>query len=220
MKTFILLGAPGTGKGTVARGLQKLAPFIHVSTGKILREEVKKGTVLGKKVESFMQDGELVPDNIMGDVIEGWFSRGREEAFYMFDGFPRTEAQAMYLSISLVKFGINLERVFYLEASRRTLIRRLTGRRVCRNCEANYHVTDRISKKENICDVCGGKLYQRVDDMMDTIVKRLEIFYMSAEILIPYYENRGILIRLDSDVDTNILATKIIKNLEIKNDRY
>ena len=110
--------------------------------------------------------------------------------------------------------------MFYLEASRRTLIRRLTGRRVCRNCEANYHVTDRISKKENICDVCGGKLYQRVDDMMDTIVKRLEIFYMSAEILIPYYENRGILIRLDSDVDTNILATKIIKNLEIKNDRY
>jgi len=198
MKTIILLGGPGAGKGTIAEGIRTVSPFLHVSTGDMLREAVKNGTVVGKKAEGFMKRGELVPDDVILGIVEERIAKGSKEAAYMFDGFPRTMEQARLLDETLARHSSKVDIVFLLDAPRELLITRLTGRRICRKCGQGYHVVNIPPKRPGICDVCGGELYQRADDSEATILNRLDVYTKQTESLISYYERKGVLVRVDS----------------------
>lgn len=198
MKTIILLGAPGAGKGTIAEGIRNESPFIHVSTGDMLREAVKNGTVVGRQAEGYMKRGELVPDDVIVGIVGERLARGERDCAYMFDGFPRTLDQARLLDQELLKYGARVDKVFLLDAPRELLIARLTGRRVCRKCGQGYHVINIPPKKEGICDLCGGELYQRTDDCEATILNRLDVYTKQTASLIAYYEQKGSLMRVDA----------------------
>ncbi len=198
MRTIILLGAPGAGKGTIAEGIRSSSPFVHVSTGDMLREAVKAGTPVGQKAEAFMKRGELVPDGVILALVEERLDKGSRDGAYMFDGFPRTIEQARMLDAILEKRAARIDRVFLLDAPRELLISRLTGRRVCRKCGQGYHVVNIPPRKEGICDVCGGDLYQRADDQESTILNRLDVYTRQTESLISFYDKKGVLVRVDS----------------------
>ena len=198
MKTIILLGGPGAGKGTLAEGIRNSSPFLHVSTGDMLREAVKNGTTVGKKAEGFMKRGELVPDDVIIGIVEERLAKGDQNAAYMFDGFPRTLEQARLLDESLARHASMVNKVFLLDAPRELLITRLTGRRVCKKCGQGYHVVNIPPKQSGICDLCGGELYQRADDSEATILNRLDVYTKQTESLISYYEKKGVLVRVNS----------------------
>ncbi len=198
MKTIILLGAPGAGKGTIAEGIRNESSFVHVSTGDMLREAVKNGTVVGREAEGYMKRGELVPDGVIVGIVSERLERGARDQAYMFDGFPRTMDQASLLDQALSRYSSKVDKVFLLDAPRDLLMARLTGRRVCRKCGQSYHVINIPPKKAGICDLCGGDLYQRADDSEATIMNRLEVYAKQTESLISYYEKKGVLVRVDS----------------------
>lgn len=198
MRGVILLGAPGAGKGTVAETVLKRSSLIHLSTGDLLRRNIKNGTELGRQAESFMKQGQLVPDAVILSVVEAELSKAAEDTAFLFDGFPRTAAQLTGLDVSMTKHGGAVSHVIFLDTPRDLLIMRLTGRRLCRDCGASYHIRNIPPKKEGVCDQCGGALYQRPDDAEETIVKRLDVFKAETEGLIAMYDLRGILYRLDA----------------------
>jgi adenylate kinase len=198
VKAIILLGPPGAGKGTIAEGIRDASRFAHVSTGDMLREAVKHGAEVGRQAEAFMKRGELVPDEVIIRIVEERLDQGGAGDAYMFDGFPRTFEQARLLDASLDRRGARINYAFLLEAPRDLLIARLTGRRICRRCGANYHVTNIPPKREGVCDACGGELYQRPDDREETILNRLDVYRRQTESLISYYAERRVLVRVDS----------------------
>jgi adenylate kinase len=211
MKTIILLGGPGAGKGTIAEGIRTVSPFVHVSTGDMLREAVKNGTAIGKKAEDFMKRGELVPDDVIIGIVEERLASGSTDAAYMFDGFPRTLEQARLLDESLARQASKVNLVFMLDAPRELLISRLTGRRVCRKCGQGYHVVNIPPKQAGVCDLCGGELYQRADDSEATILNRLEVYSRQTESLISFYEQKGILVRVDSSRQRGETVSEILR---------
>jgi len=198
MKAIILLGAPGAGKGTIAEGLKGSTDYEHVSTGDMLRAAVKEGKPVGLEAKSYMEKGELVPDDVIMRIVRERLDEGGRDAKYMFDGFPRTDEQARLLDEEMAAHEGKVERVFLLDVPRDILVDRLSGRRVCRNCGAVYHVRNIPPKVEGICDVCGGELYQRPDDSESTVLNRLEVFKKQTQSLIEYYEKKGILVKLDA----------------------
>ena len=198
MKAIILLGAPGAGKGTIAEGIKNATPYIHVSTGDMLRAAVKAGKPVGLEAKSYMEKGELVPDSVIMRIVTERIEEGSPDDKYMFDGFPRTTEQARMLDEVLTSHGGRVEKVFLLDVARETLVDRLAGRRVCRNCGAVYHVRNIPSKKEGICDQCNGPLYQRPDDTEATVLNRLDVFKKQTASLIDYYEGRKILVKVDA----------------------
>ncbi len=210
MKTIILLGAPGAGKGTIAEGIRNESAFIHVSTGDMLREAVKNGTVIGRQAEGFMKRGELVPDDVIVGIVGERLERGARDLAYMFDGFPRTFDQARLLDETLSHYASKVDKVFLLDAPRQLLMTRLTGRRVCRKCGQSYHVINIPSKKEGVCDLCDGELYQRPDDSEATILNRLEVYTKQTESLISYYEKKGVLVRVDSARERQATVSEIL----------
>ncbi len=213
MKAIILLGAPGAGKGTIAEGIKAASPFIHVSTGDMLREAVKQGTVVGREAEAYMKRGELVPDALIIRIVEERLDKGSGDDAYMFDGFPRTSEQARLLDASLARRGAKLDFVFLLDAPRALLISRLTGRRVCRACGAGYHVVNIPPKREGVCDTCGGALYQRPDDQESTILNRLDVYARQTESLIEYYRKQGILVKVDSAQHRQDTVAEILRHV-------
>ncbi|MBI2441997.1 MAG: adenylate kinase [Lentisphaerae bacterium] len=213
-EAVILLGAPGAGKGTMAEGIREAGNFIHVSTGDMLREAVKAGTPLGREAESFMSKGMLVPDETILKIVRERLSHGGAEAHYLFDGFPRTLAQARGLDAELSASGVTLKTVLLLDVPPALSVQRLTGRRICRQCGANYHVQNIPPRRAGVCDVCGGELYQRLDDRRETILKRLEVFQEQTAGLIAYYHERGQLQRVDSSGPREATVAEIIKRLQ------
>jgi adenylate kinase len=213
MKVIILLGAPGAGKGTVAEKIREATKYIHVSTGDMLREAVKKGSEVGREAEAYMKRGELVPDSVIIKLVEERLDKGKSEDAYMFDGFPRTPVQAELLDKSLSKRGSRVGQVFFLDAPRKVLIERLTGRRTCRKCGRNFHIVNIPPKKAGVCDSCGGELYQRPDDSEATIVNRLDVYNKQTESLISRYEGQGTLARVDSNQSAGKLVEEIVKIL-------
>ncbi len=190
MKTIniILLGPPGAGKGTAAKMIAKKYSIPQISTGDIFREAVKKQTELGKRVKTIMEKGELVPDELTISLVKERLAQPDTERGYILDGFPRTVKQADELS----KFQ-SIKAVINFNISEEEIIRRLSGRRVCKNCGAIYHITDYPPKKEGICDKCGGELYQRDDDKIEAIKKRLVVYNEQTAPLIDYYREKGLL---------------------------
>ncbi|MGN1467005.1 MAG: adenylate kinase [Ruminococcus sp.] len=184
---IILLGAPGAGKGTQAAVLAEHYNIPTISTGNIIREALRTGTEMGKKAKSYMDAGQLVPDEVVIGIVKDRLAEDDCKDGFILDGFPRTIPQAEALD----KMGINIEYVIDIEVSDERIINRLSGRRVCEKCGRPYHLVNLKPKKEGICDACGGTLVQRKDDHIDTIKNRLEIYHKETEPLVDYYKNQG-----------------------------
>ncbi|MCX6996211.1 MAG: adenylate kinase [Kiritimatiellaeota bacterium] len=215
IQAVILLGAPGAGKGTLAEGLKRSADFIHVSTGDMLREQVKAGRPLGLRAKAYMDQGELVPDDLIMQIIAERLDGGPAAARYLFDGFPRTTEQARGLDALLAARHGGIRKVFLLEASRATLVARLAGRRVCQQCAAVYHLRNIPPRQADVCDQCGGPLRQRPDDTEATVLNRLEVFRQQTEGLIAYYAARGLLARIDAGQQRDQALADIINLLPV-----
>jgi adenylate kinase len=209
MEAIILLGAPGSGKGTAAERLKTDCGLAHVSTGDMLREAVKAGTPLGLEADGYMKRGELVPDGLIMRLVESRLDKGASDARYMFDGFPRTTAQAELLEQTFQRRNGRVTRVFFLDAPRSVLMQRMTGRRVCRACGGVFHVVNMPPRKQGICDTCGGELYQRSDDSEATIANRLDVYNRQTESLISWYEGKRLLSRVDSSRNAAVLVKEI-----------
>jgi len=194
----VFLGPPGAGKGTQAAVLREKRSLAHISTGDILRDNVKKGTDLGKQAKEFMDSGGLVPDEVIVSMMKGRLQEPDCSSGFILDGFPRTAPQAEALGALLKEMQIPLDAVILFDVSDDVVIQRLTGRRICRSCGAIYHAVNRPPKVDGVCDACGGALYQRDDDSEDVVKKRLEVYKEQTRPLVDYYEKRGILVRVDA----------------------
>ena len=194
---LILLGPPGAGKGTQAKMLTETFGTPQISTGDILRAAVKEGTPLGKQAQAFMDDGKLVPDEVVIGIVTERLQEPDCNQGFILDGFPRTVAQADALQENLRELGKELDRVIALQVDTEALVERLTGRRTCKSCGRGYHVKFDPPAVEGRCDACGGELYQRDDDREETIRKRLEVYERQTAPLIDYYRNAGLLIEVD-----------------------
>jgi adenylate kinase len=198
---LILLGPPGAGKGTQADMLKAKFGIPHISTGDMLRNAMKEKSPLGNKVKGFVESGELVPDDIVLEVIRFRLSMPDADSGFILDGFPRTIKQAEDLNAVLKTIGKSINLVLYFETDLPKIVERLSGRRVCSNCGAIFHLKNMPSRKEGICDICGGKLYQRKDDEENTIKRRINVYLDQTSGLIDYYESEKILRRFDGNLD-------------------
>ncbi|MBC7331673.1 MAG: adenylate kinase [Synergistetes bacterium] len=195
---LILLGSPGAGKGTIASMLKRDYGLVHISTGDMLREAVSKGTELGKRAKEYMDNGLLVPDGLIIEMIREKLLEIKNDGFIL-DGFPRTIPQAEALDALLEEMGKNLTAVVLLKVSKETVLERLTNRRVCSNCGSLYHLKHSPPKVNNVCDFCGGSLYQRDDDKEETILRRIAVYEEQTAPLIEYYKNKGLLVEINAE---------------------
>lgn len=200
---LIFLGPPGAGKGTQAKLLSKKFNIPHISTGDILRDEVGGHSQIGKKVANFVNSGELVPDDIVIEVVINRLSKSDAQSGFILDGFPRTLNQAERLQTALKKQGVSFDLVIYFETTEAVSIRRLSGRRVCKDCSANFHVTNMPAKVSGICDFCKGELILRDDDKEETVKKRLKIQEKETRGLIKCYKRDGKLRKVSGDLEAN-----------------
>jgi adenylate kinase len=213
MEAIILLGGPGAGKGTLADFLKKQTTYIHVSTGDMLRAAIQAGLPVGLEAKAFMEAGQLVPDSVILRIIEERISRDPAENRFMFDGFPRTIEQAEGLDLLFKKQGGTVKHVFNLVVEREILLKRLTSRRICKTCGAVYHVTNKPPKKEGVCDLDGGEVYQRADDSEATILNRLEVYETQTAPLIAYYQKKGLIRDIAAGglaAETDALVLKVL----------
>ena len=194
---IILMGPPGAGKGTQAEKLVELYQIPHISTGDMFRKAQKEGTALGLKAKSYMDQGQLVPDEVTVGIVKERLAEDDCKDGFLLDGFPRTVQQADALDGILTELGMALDRVVNIEVDKTFLVDRLTGRRVCRTCGATFHVTNKEPKVEGVCDKCGGELYQRNDDTVETVSNRLDVYAAQTAPLIEYYQSKGIMSSID-----------------------
>lgn len=187
----VLLGPPGGGKGTQAKRLTAAFDLLHLSTGDLLREEVKRATPLGIEAQGYMQRGELVPDELVGKMLMGRLHSQQAGSGCVFDGYPRTLAQAALLDGLLAELGRRVDVALYINVPDEELLARLTGRRSCPACGAVFHVVHNPPRQEGICDACGGTLVQRADDREDVIRERLRVYHESTAPLLGFYRSRG-----------------------------
>ncbi len=199
----ILLGAPGAGKGTQAEMIVERYKLTHISTGDILRASIKKETELGKQAKDYLDKGELVPDEVVVKIVEERLKEPDCQAGALLDGFPRTVEQAKSLEEVLEGMQRKIDYVIYIEVTEDELISRLTGRRICRDCGATYHLKFNPPQVRNVCDQCGGELYQREDDSMETVKQRIKVYREQTEPLIEYYRRKSLLHAVDGDQDIN-----------------
>jgi len=207
---IVLLGPPGAGKGTQAQVLSKDLSIPHISTGDMLREALKAASPLGLKAKAYMEKGALVPDQIVIALVSERFSKSDARKGFILDGFPRTPEQAENLDQGLKKLEMPLDLVLYFKTSLAVIIRRLSGRRVCSQCGKNFHLTNFKPKVDGLCDVCGGKLFQRPDDKEETIENRLKVYESQTEPLIEYYKKKKILVEVSGDMDVKILNVTLM----------
>ncbi len=211
---FILLGAPGAGKGTQADIIVKEMSLPHVASGDLFRHALKNGTDLGKQAESYMKAGKLVPDEITIKMILERIAKEDCKNGCVFDGFPRTLEQARALDVALEKQGKAIERAIYIEVPESVLLDRLTGRWVCRTCQTPFHQKNQPPKKEGVCDKCEGELYQRADDKEETIKERLKVYFAQTMPLLEYYDKKGRLFRCNGNQHINEVGKDIVKFLK------
>lgn len=211
MLRLILLGPPGAGKGTQAEFIAKDFGITQISTGNILRENVKNNTELGKKAKIFMDKGELVPDHIMIELVQNRVQEPDCKNGYILDGFPRTITQAQGLERALGENGI--DKVIFVNVSDNIIVERLSLRRVCSNCQAVYHLKYSPPQIDNVCDKCGAELYQRDDDKEETIRNRLKVYRAQTEPLVNYYRNKGIIFEIDGEKTVEEIKNEINKLL-------
>jgi len=215
---IILLGPPGAGKGTQAKALAKKINLPHISTGDLLRQNVAQDTNLGKQAKAFMNKGALVPDDLVTQMLDRRIDQPDIENGFILDGYPRNINQARALDNMLGERNIKIDLVIYLDTSLPVIIQRLTGRLVCKECGANFHIKNMPPKVNGICDNCGGRLYQRTDDQEATIKRRLSVYEKETSVLIQYYESQQKLQRLIADEEAQIVLDKIVQLFKERND--
>ena len=205
---LILIGAPGAGKGSHAKLISKKYNVPQISMGDIIRENIKKGTKLGKELKKFTEEGNLVTDDLVIRLLESRINKKDCSNGYILDGFPRTIAQA-----NALEKITEIDNVLLLDCSEKTVLQRLGGRRNCNKCGAIFHVINMPPKKDGVCDKCGGKLFQRGDDQEKTIKNRLKVYKRKTAPLINFYKKRGLLKKVNADNALNIAFKDIINAL-------
>jgi len=210
---LVLLGMPGTGKGTQAKILKEKYGVPHISTGGLFREAAAKRTGLGVKVESFLREGKLVPDGIVNEVILKRLRRKDCQGGFLLDGYPRTVEQAKVLDKALESSGRGVK-VLFLELDEGEILKRLSGRRICEKCGKEYNVFYVPPKSCGVCDVCGGRLIQREDDEDETIRKRLEVYWAQTSPLIEYYKERRRLFVVNGKGSVAEVSERLFKVIE------
>ena len=188
---LILLGPPGAGKGTQAAKIVEKYDIPHISTGDIFRKNIKEGTELGKRAQEYMNNGRLVPDDLVVEIVTARLLEDDCAKGFLLDGFPRTVYQAEKLDEFLAANGRKLDCVLDIAVDKNELMERLIGRRVCRACGASFHVKNMPPAKEGVCDSCGGELYQRADDTEETVANRISVYEAETMPLVDYYEKAG-----------------------------
>ena len=210
---LILLGPPGAGKGTQAAMIVEKYNIPHISTGDIFRENIKNGTKLGKKAQTYMNKGELVPDSLVIEIAEDRLRKDDCKDGFLLDGFPRTVEQAVALDAFLADEGKKVDHVLDIDVDKPELLKRITGRRVCQACGATFHITGMPPKQEGVCDKCGGELIQRADDTEATAENRIEVYNSQTKPLLDYYDRAGNIAHLDGAIGLNELFAQITKIL-------
>ena len=213
---LMFLGAPGAGKGTQAKILEQRFNALQVSTGDILRKAIEAGTKLGLEAKAVMDQGKLVPDDVMIGLIKDKFSEPDFSTNWIMDGFPRTVAQAEAFDKLLLELNLKLDSVVEVDVDRTLLVKRITGRRVCKSCQAPYHVEFNPTKVDGICDYCGSNdIYQRGDDKEEVVVHRLKVYDEQTSPLIEYYSSKNLLHKMDGNLPVEEVTKKIIEILNI-----
>ncbi len=210
---IILLGPPGAGKGTQAANLVEHFNIPHISTGDIFRANIKGGTELGKKAKSYMDKGELVPDEVTVGLVEDRLLQDDAKNGFLLDGFPRNVAQAEALDAVLSANKSDIDCALCIDVDASSLIRRAVGRRICRDCGATYHIDFMPSKKDGVCDECDGELYQRDDDNEKTMTNRIDVYEKQTSPLADYYDKKGVLKRINGDQDVKDVFNDMISAL-------
>jgi adenylate kinase len=213
---IVLLGPPGAGKGTQAKRIQEMFSIPHIATGDILRDAVAKGSDLGQIANSYMEKGLLVPDEVVIGLIKERLAEPDTENGFLLDGFPRTLAQARALDKVMEQMGKKLDAVISIVVSEKEIIRRLTGRRVCKSCGRIYHLIFNPPKRAEFCDMCGEELYQREDDKVETVKKRLVVYNKETAALIRYYQAQDILIEVNGEESVEDVFKNIKEALEAR----
>jgi len=210
---IIFLGAPGAGKGTQAANVAQELNLVHIASGDLFRQAIEQGSKLGVKAKSYMEKGVLVPDEITIHMVLERISAPDCEAGVILDGFPRNLKQAEALDRALAQQGKAIDKVLYIKVSEEELIKRLSGRWICRQCQTPYHATDSPPKVWGRCDQCGGELYQRPDDTAETVKKRLEVYFAQTAPLIKYYTQAGKLLEVDGEGSVDEVSKRIVTAL-------
>lgn len=211
---IIMMGPPGAGKGTQAAKLVSKYGISQISTGDMFRAAVKEGTELGKQAKACMESGKLVPDEVTIGIVRERLSKSDCAKGFILDGFPRTVSQADALNKILTEQGKKLTCVLNVNVPFEDLIERAVGRRICKKCGATYHVKFNAPQKENVCDVCGGELYQRGDDTAETMANRLRVYEESTRPLIEYYKAAGLYSEIDGRQPIDKVTSALISILE------
>ena len=211
---LLIIGAPGAGKGTMSELILNNYHLVHVSTGDMLRAAVKAGTPVGLKAQEYMNKGALVPDEVIHDIIVERLSQDDIEAGFLFDGYPRTKAQAEDLDLILKELNKKIDCVINMNIDDEVLIKRITGRRLCPVCGEIFNIYFKAPEKEGICDKCGAELIQRKDDNLDSLKVRLEEYHKNTQAVIEYYEKAGIVKDVNSDQSREEVFNEIKTVLE------
>ena len=210
---LILLGPPGAGKGTQASSIVAEYGITHISTGDIFRHNIKNETELGKKVKSYLDKGQLVPDELTIDLVWDRLSKDDCKKGFLLDGFPRTINQAEALQKGLEERGLKLDKVINIDVDKNILVKRLSGRRVCKNCGETYHIDNKPTLKDGVCDKCSGEVIQRADDNEKTVLDRTEVYEKQTFPLIDFYKNLGLILTVDGTLSIEDVFSQIKESL-------
>lgn len=211
---ILIMGGPGAGKGTVSAKIVEKFSLLHISTGDIFRSEIRKQTELGLLAKSYIDKGQLVPDEVTNPMVKSFLESQDTSKGYLLDGYPRTLAQAKAFDELVKGTDLEVEKVVNLHLPFDVLTDRITGRRICRECKEIYHITSKPSKVEGVCDTCGGELYQRKDDTAESLKIRLEAYCENALPILDYYADKGIVGIVDADQSREDVWKDVEKMLE------
>lgn len=211
---LIILGPPGAGKGSQATFIKEKYNIVHISTGDIFREHLRNETELGKQAQVYMNKGQLVPDELTIELVKDRLSQDDVKDGFLLDGFPRNLDQAAALTDFLKSRNEDLDAVVNLNVDKASLVDRITGRRMCKDCKASFHIKNYPPKVEGVCDHCGGELYQREDDKEETVLKRIGVYEAETDPLIDYYNQFGLVLNIDGNQPLEEVRDQIFRGLD------